>query len=76
MKLNIIRNLSPHLTDTIFEPGAFGVPSKSHKSFICSEGEGTEGGAPLPGDFRVIVCPTPLQMNDLCDLLGTPNTPV
>ena len=76
MKLNIIRNLSPHLTDTIFEPGAFGVPSKSHKSFICSEGEGTEGGAPLPGDFRVIICSNPPQMNDFCDLLGTPDAPI
>ena len=31
----------------------------------------TEG--PLPGDFRVIVCPIPPQMNDL---LGTPDAPV
>ena len=36
--------------------------------------EGVEGGAPLPGDFRVIFCPSPLQMNDFCDLLGTPDT--
>ena len=28
------------------------------------------------GDFRVIVCPTPLQMNDFCDLLRTPDAPV
>ena len=38
--------------------------------------EGVEGGAPLPGDFRVIVCLTPPQMNDFCDLLGTPYAPV
>ena len=38
--------------------------------------EGVEGGAPLPGDFRVIVCPTPPQINDFCDLLGTPYAPV
>ena len=38
--------------------------------------DGVEGGAPLPGDFRVIVCPSPPQMNDFCDLLGTPDTPV
>jgi hypothetical protein len=30
----------------------------------------------LPGDFRVIVCPTSPQMNDFCDLLGTPDAPV
>ena len=42
----------------------------------CSPQEGVEGGAPLLGDFRVIVCPTPLQMNDFCDLLGTPDAPV
>ena len=30
----------------------------------------------IPGDFRVIVCPTLLQMNDFCDLLGTPDAPV
>ena len=35
-----------------------------------------EVGAPLPGDFRVITCPTPPQMNDFCDLLGTPDAPV
>ena len=35
-----------------------------------------EGGAPLPGDFRVIVCLTPPQMNDFGDLLGTPYAPV
>ena len=38
--------------------------------------EGVEGGAPLPRDFRVIVCLTPPQMNDFCDLLGTPDAPV
>ena len=38
--------------------------------------EGVEGGAPLPGDFRVIVCLTPKQINDFCDLLGTPYAPV
>ena len=42
----------------------------------CSTREGVEGGAPLLGDFRVIVCPIPLQMNDFCDLLGTPDAPV
>ena len=30
-------------------------------------------GAPLLGNFRVIVCPITLQMNDFCDLLGTPD---
>ena len=35
-----------------------------------------EGGAPLLGDFRVIVCPTPTQMKDFCDLLGTPDAPI
>ena len=34
------------------------------------------GGAPLPGDFRVIVCLTPLQINEFCDLLGTLDAPV
>ena len=38
--------------------------------------EGVEGVTPLPGDFRVIVCLTPLQMNDFCELLGTPDAPV
>ena len=38
--------------------------------------EGAERSAPLLGDFRVIVCPTPSQMNDFCDLLGTPDAPV
>ena len=47
-----------------------------NKGSHCNTREGVEGGAPLPGDFRVIVCPTPTQMNDFCDLLGTPDTPV
>ena len=38
--------------------------------------EGVEGGAPLPGDFRLIVCLTTPQMNDFGDLLGTPYAPV
>ena len=38
--------------------------------------EGVEGGAPLLGDFRMIVCLTPPQMNDFGDLLGTPYAPV
>ena len=46
-----------------------------NKGSDCSSREGVEGGAPLPGDFRVIVCPTPPQMNDFCDLLGTPDAP-
>ena len=37
---------------------------------------GLRGGAPLPGDFRLMVCLTPLQMNDFGDLLGTPYGPV
>ena len=37
---------------------------------------GLRGVAPLPGDFRVIVCLTPPQINDFCDLLGTPYAPV
>jgi hypothetical protein len=35
---------------------------------------GVEGGASLLGDFRVTVCLTPPQMNDFCDLLGTPES--
>ena len=37
---------------------------------------GLRGGAPLPGDIRLIVCLTPPQMNDFGDLLGTPYAPV
>ena len=47
------------LTDTIFETGASGVPSKSQKSFICggvgqtitlkSPGKGAPPLNPLPG---------------------------
>ena len=34
-------------------------------------------GVPLyQGDFRLIVCLTPPQMNDFGDLLGTPYAPV
>ena len=47
-----------------------------NKDSHCSPQEGVKGGAPLPGDFRVIVCFTPPQMNDFCDLLGTPDAPV
>ena len=47
-----------------------------NKGNHCSPQEGVEGDTPLPGDFRVIVCPTPPQMNDFCDLLGTPDAPV
>ena len=47
-----------------------------NKGSHCSPREGVEGGAPLPGDFRVIVCLTPPQMNDFYDLLGTPDAPV
>ena len=47
-----------------------------NKGSHCSPWEGVEGVAPLPGDFRTIVCPTPPQMNDFCDLLGTPDAPV
>ena len=42
----------------------------------CSPQEGVERSAPLPGDFRVIVGPIPAQMDDFCDLHGTPDTPV
>ena len=42
----------------------------------ASKIRGVEGGAPLPGDFRLIVCLTPPQMNDFGDLLGTPYAPV
>ena len=50
----------------------------------CIQNKGTHyslrewvyGGTPLPGDFRVIVCPTLPQMNDFCDLLGAPDAPV
>ena len=37
---------------------------------------GLRGVPLLQGDFRVIVCLTPPQMNDFCDLLGTPDAPV
>ena len=47
-----------------------------NKGSHCSPQEGVEGGAPLPGDFRVIVCLTPPQIYDFCDLLGTPYAPV
>ena len=47
-----------------------------NKGSHCSPQEGVERGAPLLGDFRVIVCPNPPQMNDYCDLLGTPGAPV
>ena len=47
-----------------------------NKGSQCSPWEGVEGGASLPGDFRVIVCLIPPQMNDFCDLLGTPDAPV
>ena len=47
-----------------------------NKGSDCSPREGVEGGAPLPGDFRVVVCLAPPQMNDFCDLLGTPDAPV
>jgi hypothetical protein len=50
----------------------FSTASKNKGSHI----EGVEGNSPLPGDFRVIVCLTPPQMNDFCDLLGTPDEPV
>ena len=46
-----------------------------NKGSHCSPRDGVKGGAPLPGDFRVIACPTPLQMNCFCDLLGTPDAP-
>ena len=47
-----------------------------NKSSHCSPQKGVEGVAPIPGYFRLIVCPTPPQMNDFCDLLGTPDAPV
>ena len=43
---------------------------------ICRASLGVERSAPLPGDFRVIVGPIPAQMDDFCDLHGTPDTPV
>ena len=39
-------------------------------------GTGLRGVPLYQGEFRVIVCPTPRQMNDFCDLLGTPDAPV
>ena len=65
-----------------FECGIFDfcLPQNERKIYKltqhCSPQEGVEGGDPLPGDFRVIVCLTPPQMNDFCDLLGTPYAPV
>ena len=47
-----------------------------NKGSHFSPQEGVEGGAPLTGDFRVIVCLTTPQINDFCDLLGTPYAPV
>ena len=43
-----------------------------NKGSHCSPQEGV---AHLLGDFRVIVCPTPPQMNDFCALLS-PDAPV
>ena len=63
------------LTDAIFQTGVFGVPSKSHKSFIC-RGVGQTITLKSPGKGAPPSVPSPsLQMNDLCDLLGTPNAP-
>ena len=42
----------------------------------CSPKEGVEQSVPLPGDFRVIVGPILAQMDDFCDLHGTPDTPL
>ena len=42
-----------------------------NKGSHCSPQDRVEGGSPLPGDFRVIVCPSPPQMIDFCDLLCT-----
>ena len=47
-----------------------------NKGCHCSPQEGVEGGAPLLGDFRLIVCLTPPQMNEFGNLLGTPYAPV
>ena len=47
-----------------------------NKGSHCNPRKGVEGDAPLPGDFRVIVCLTPPQVNDFCDLLGTLDAPV
>ena len=47
-----------------------------NKGSHCSPWQVVEGGAPLPGDFRVIICSNPPQMNDFCDLLGTPDAPI
>ena len=47
-----------------------------NKGSHFSPQEGVEGGAPLPGDFRMIVYLTPPQMNDFGDLLGTSYAPV
>ena len=55
----------------------FIYPSISKLSNVpCSPQEGVERSAPLPGDFRVIVGPIQAQMDDFCDLHGTPDTPV
>ena len=43
-----------------------------NKGSHCSPQEGV---VHLPGNFMVIVCPTPSQMNDSCDLLS-PDAPV
>ena len=45
-------------------------------SITLVEGSLVEVGATLPEDFRVIVCLTPPQINDFCDLVGTPYAPV
>ena len=47
-----------------------------NKGSHCSLRAGVEGGASSPGNFRVIVCPIPPQINDFCDLLGTLDAPV
>ena len=54
----------------------FSTASKIRVVTVAPGQEGVEGGAHLPADFRVIVCLTPPQMNDFCDLLGTPYAPV
>ena len=54
----------------------FSTASKIRVVTVAPRIGGGWGGGPLPGDFRVIVCLTPPQMNDFCDLLGTLDAPV
>jgi hypothetical protein len=60
------------MQDLVFSTASKILLKGSH----CGPQDGVKEGAPLPGDFRVIVSLTPQQMNDFCDFLGTLDAPV